>query len=495
VMNQPDMAAYLLHNARVDQFLFIGSILGVLLAGVFWMLPNPWRIHTAPRFRLWPLLALALLIRLPLMMQSPWYDETFSWSVVNVPWDHFFIAVSGDVHPPLYYGIMKVFADVFGYNIIALRLPALLFGLMLIPATYSLGYFYDDRRSAAMTAVLVAFLPATVYYSTEARYPIFMALMAVYTFLCIKDNRRWLFALFAALLSLSHATGAVYLAVFGLLALWRWRRRAVLPVLASGLPILSWIPFMLTQADLVTDGFWLVPSILPYRHLVEMTLSLNFSHVFIALAGVAVLVAVVVLAVYRFRLMIDPAWLAVAAGVPALLFIVSHTVVPVYLARTLIMPSLLIVVAVAWWIVHKQRRWLVAAFSVFIFIALAGLLTEQRAKHAETFKLCDPDQQVVATNTYTGIMASYYAPGSLTWTHGDSIAQQLTDASRAALLDTVELADLSGDVCFIGQVSVFNEADEVELIQFLSSIIGTQSIRDDDIHNLSHWIAIDVSFP
>ena len=56
-----------------------------------------------------------------------WYDEVFTLAVAGLPLGRMFMALAGDVHPPLFYLIEWFNIRLFGPG--ALRLPAFLFGL------------------------------------------------------------------------------------------------------------------------------------------------------------------------------------------------------------------------------------------------------------------------------------------------------------------------------------------------------------------------------
>ncbi|OGK08888.1 hypothetical protein A2767_05065 [Candidatus Roizmanbacteria bacterium RIFCSPHIGHO2_01_FULL_35_10] len=134
---------------------------------------------------------LAFLVRLISLDQSLWLDEATTARVVH-KYNFFEIVTKfspNDFHPPLYYLIMKVWTNMFGYSEIALRMPSILFSLLTGYLVYLLGNKITNNDSgphsaeasrgkqAGMTkenvgiwsAAFFLFNPLIIYYSHEAR--------------------------------------------------------------------------------------------------------------------------------------------------------------------------------------------------------------------------------------------------------------------------------------------------------------------------------------
>jgi mannosyltransferase len=130
--------------------------------------------------RIWPPLVLTLLafaVRLyNLTYHSLWFDEAMSvhWARSSIPR---ILEVSmnlvEDRLPPLYYLSLHYWRLLVGDGEIAVRLPSVLLGALLIPITFRLtadllGGSYG-RRVALLAAALAALNPFLVWYSQEAR--------------------------------------------------------------------------------------------------------------------------------------------------------------------------------------------------------------------------------------------------------------------------------------------------------------------------------------
>ena len=97
---------------------------------------------------------LAFLVRLISLDQSLWLDEATTARVVH-KYNFFEIVTKfspNDFHPPLYYLIMKVWTNMFGYSEIALRMPSILFSLLTGYLVYLLGNKITNNDSGPHSA-------------------------------------------------------------------------------------------------------------------------------------------------------------------------------------------------------------------------------------------------------------------------------------------------------------------------------------------------------
>ncbi len=137
---------------------FSGSMLAILLLG------------TALRF-------------LNLGRQSVWIDEGFSWLAVQMNFGDLTRLSWTDVHPPLYYYLLKISLWV---------LPDTEFGLRVVSVLCSIGTlvvlmrFVDRRwghRAACYVGLLAAVSPFDIYYAQEARMYALLAFLFVLAFI------------------------------------------------------------------------------------------------------------------------------------------------------------------------------------------------------------------------------------------------------------------------------------------------------------------------
>ncbi len=112
----------------------------------------------------------------------------------------------------------------FGFQTWSVRLPAFLAGTMIIPAAYWLGKEMYDRYSALLAAVLIAWWPIQVGYSTNARGYSLVALLSLMVFwmgLIVRREKNLVGWLLIVLLSaLGFYAVPVMLFPFGILFVW-----------------------------------------------------------------------------------------------------------------------------------------------------------------------------------------------------------------------------------------------------------------------------------
>ncbi len=163
-----------------------------------------WRAWLKARaYRLLPLAAilLAALLRFhALGAQSLWNDEGNTLRLIQRALPELLSAASRDIHPPLYYLLLKAWSALTGESEFALRAFSALSGILSVACAYALGAALFARGVGTLTAFLCALNTFSLYYSQEARMYAFLALMAALSMLCLVkwlESRRglWLLAL------------------------------------------------------------------------------------------------------------------------------------------------------------------------------------------------------------------------------------------------------------------------------------------------------------
>ncbi len=136
---------------------------------------------------IWLMLAVALGLRLIAINQSLWLDEAISINVVkNFGWGEIVSNFSvHDFHPFLYYFFLKAWGSLFGFGVIIMRLPSVIFGVMTV---------YIAAKMKREAGWLLAVNPLLIYYSQEVRmYSLtVMCLTATFYYFekIIKKNKR-----------------------------------------------------------------------------------------------------------------------------------------------------------------------------------------------------------------------------------------------------------------------------------------------------------------
>ncbi len=117
------------------------------------------------------ILACGTLLRVyELPARSLWFDEAITWKLIQFPYADVIARTIADVHPPLYYFFVKVWALVFGGSALSLRAFSVLGGVLAIWASYLFTRTATRSRTAAViVAALAAASVWQIRYSQEAR--------------------------------------------------------------------------------------------------------------------------------------------------------------------------------------------------------------------------------------------------------------------------------------------------------------------------------------
>ncbi|MFA5872894.1 MAG: glycosyltransferase family 39 protein [Anaerolineales bacterium] len=170
------------------------------------------------------IMVLAVIYRLEYIYSSLHHDEAYTY----VAFAHSLFAAATDYHLPnnhVFHSILvHLSTRIFGIQPWAVRLPAFTAGVLLVPAVYWLAKRLYDRWTALGAALLVAWLPILINYSTNARGYTLVALFTLLTLTLGSIVRKQKNLLAWMLISLFSALGLytvpVMLFPFGILFAW-----------------------------------------------------------------------------------------------------------------------------------------------------------------------------------------------------------------------------------------------------------------------------------
>jgi len=212
---------------------------------------------------------LALRVYLALSKEELWYDEVFSVLVARLPLPQLLAATAGDVHPPLYYLLLKAWlwfwaalpveAAARSFSLYLSLITLILFGMAL----HRLGLSLKQMAVAGMLAV---YFPSLIYFAAEARMYALLEFEVMAGLLALTDRRWWVrifgggFALGA--LAWTHNVGLFYAATLaGMTLILRWKQPRVIGELATAgtLAAVAWLPWavvLLNQVKATQAGYW-----------------------------------------------------------------------------------------------------------------------------------------------------------------------------------------------------------------------------------------------
>lgn len=182
-------------------------------------------------------------------------DGLFTASLIRLPLKEMWAYIIGDFHPPLYYFSLALFARLFGFNDLVLRLFSIIFGLGSIIIFYILVKEAFDENIAFFSSLVLVFLPNFIFSSREPRmYPIFLFLviLSFFFFNRLLKEKSVLpvlgLTLSLSLLLYTHNWGLIiffYLLVFSIIS--GNFKKFLIPFIISLIGYLPWLPVFLNQ--------------------------------------------------------------------------------------------------------------------------------------------------------------------------------------------------------------------------------------------------------
>lgn len=218
-----------------------------------------------------------------LTSRSLWFDEAFSWRLSQFPLAEMIMRTAQDVHPPLYYAVLKGWTVIFGSSLLGLRS----FSVVLAGATIAAGYLLvsyalASRGAGLVAALLLAVSGFEIQFAWEARMYTLGTLLALLSTWCLlhalqqRTQRIWwwlAYGVTAAAFAYTH-----YYALFSLIAhallvvvyilvgtrgrvgeIVQWRLFWY-ALIAAGLTVAlfaPWLPTFMQQQQQVQESFWI----------------------------------------------------------------------------------------------------------------------------------------------------------------------------------------------------------------------------------------------
>ncbi len=250
-----------------------------------------WRMMW-PQWLAWGVvLALATILRMHRLHEvSAWYDEAAAWKTIQFSWSEMFQSIQLNVHPPVYYVILKLWAVVFGDSPDALRAFSIVCGVITVGLIGVLVREATDADSEPpreswfplLAAGLYALNPMAIEQAQQARMYtlgiLFAGLLGWGTLRILKSPLQWsgwvIVILFGNLLPLTHYyglfTSLVAAIVIGVRMAEVWQETSVevrnavwarfgTAILVT-LPVwIIWGPVFYSQHARVQAAYWIPP--------------------------------------------------------------------------------------------------------------------------------------------------------------------------------------------------------------------------------------------
>ncbi|MEM4216607.1 MAG: hypothetical protein QXZ09_01150 [Candidatus Methanomethylicaceae archaeon] len=235
----------------------------------------------------------AVIVRIPyLATRSVWYDEASSWQMSQFSLPELWYACQLNVHPPLYYLVLKAWSFVWGDSPVALRSLSIACSALAIVGIFTIGWLsgggngvkdardFDNGKLyvAIVAATLMAVNAFQVNAGIEARMYALGTAFAVWSVVATirvfrSNSTLWWIVLAFLLLSCTYthhycllvaASEVAVLAVYGLMRWLRHSDHSVIRRLGGlvtgvGFGFLPGVLLLHIQLQRVRENYWTVP--------------------------------------------------------------------------------------------------------------------------------------------------------------------------------------------------------------------------------------------
>ncbi|MFN8453588.1 MAG: glycosyltransferase family 39 protein [Anaerolineae bacterium] len=313
-----------------------------------------------------------------------WEDEALTILVARQPLIRLFsILSSADVHPPLYFLLVKIFMSL-GQSEFVIRLPSALCSAAAVGVLYLLGRDMFDERVGLVGALLMAVSPLQLLYAQEARMYAQLLLLAGlsgWTFFHAWSSQGWRWwILFTVSAAVACYTLTLFFPLFLAMTLyvglversreriWRFGLarlpcgRVILTLAGCFIFAKSFSSWPLSLSLLL---FWIVT---PHPLILLTTLSGFFVGISLPAFGTAVSLGVTLLIIFvvlnsvRHALIAESGdkqaliWLLLWAFVPLLGLYLISLIRPIFQLRTVMLASLPLYLLLSWGVTCAARK-------------------------------------------------------------------------------------------------------------------------------------------
>ena len=214
---------------------------------------------------------LAVLNGVRIMDSTYWFDEIFSIKLINMTIPEMLKATANDVHPPLYYVILKVFCHFFSQSGPALHAASLLPYLIVLILALTVIRRWFGRSTAFLFVTFMSLLQCTLRYNVEIRMYSWVVLFVLTAYLSLyaifDGNRKRSYVLFTAA-SLAAAYSHYYaliavaffylvLMLYALIVRREMVRRVIVTWAVTVVGYLGWLVVLLKTFARTSSGWWL----------------------------------------------------------------------------------------------------------------------------------------------------------------------------------------------------------------------------------------------
>ncbi|MFX1391952.1 MAG: glycosyltransferase family 39 protein [Promethearchaeota archaeon] len=190
-----------------------------------------------------------------------WADEAISIHIAKLSINDFWKAIIRDIHPPLYYVILKGWIFIFGDSILSFRMLSVVFSILALPILFLIGKEIKNESLGFIIIFFYSISPFAIYYANEIRsYTLIHLLFTISIYFSIRilkdpENIRnyIMIGIVGTLLIYTHYMGVVYMmSLYVSIYIFNRKKKFILKylILSSIIMIgfyIPWIPFALND--------------------------------------------------------------------------------------------------------------------------------------------------------------------------------------------------------------------------------------------------------
>jgi hypothetical protein len=171
------------------------------------------------------------------------------------------LAISGDVHPPLYYLLLWPLGQIRNAPAWIIRIPSLIFSIAALFVFWSiLDKLITNTIVRRSAWVLFALSSTWLYYTGEGRMYAWLGLLVLCAVWTILERRWWSLVIISIMILWSHNYGLIYVACLwaaGMVLKWRNWKPLTLALGLAGVTFIPWIGILHSQMETIRGDYWI----------------------------------------------------------------------------------------------------------------------------------------------------------------------------------------------------------------------------------------------
>lgn len=454
----------------------------------------------------------AIFIYFNINHQNFWYDEAFSLHLIKVSYAQIWTTTADDVHPPLYYWMLKFFSNIFGYTITTARIfSAIPIFLSILLGCTHIRKIWGDK-TAVFFMLLTLLHPAMHYPMYEIRMYSWALFFCLGTFIyayrvynTLKYTDLFFLIIFALCSAYTHYYALIATAtIFGwLLVMMCINKRShiwafIVAALCCIIVYIPWLTHLIGQVSEVSENYW-IKDVIDSKEIIDL-LTPFFKFSFF---NYTLLPILLVSAIYLSRknkehhtMLNDSLFIILIAITPSIIGIIySISIRPVFIARYIYptLPLLFLGIAILLSSFKLNNKYMLTLCIIFF-----GFMTYETIrvtkKETEGFRKIEKQNQLFDTFISESIdnnsvfLYHYEWPAEmpywiLKYPNNRHIAKQVPIIPRSQVIEFVPHE----------QIKSFTELSEKEQTIFLECQNDHPFARNqsDSIDLMQHYIIVD----